>query len=66
MKVRTFVGKCNMDGLHHMDDHINEWMTRNHIVPINITQTFGEERHHGGNCEPVVVTSIWYEPKDEF
>lgn len=66
MKMRTFVGKCNMEGLHQMDDHINEWMKRSSIEPIHVKQTFGEERFHGGNSEPVVIVTVWYEPKDEF
>lgn len=66
IKVKTFVGKCNMEGLHQMDDHINEWLKRNDVAIRQITQTFGEERFHGGNSEPVVITSVWHDVKDDF
>jgi hypothetical protein len=66
MKVQTFVGKVSIEGLHKMDDQINNWLKRNKITPITITQSFGSERHHDGrNAEPIVVTSIWYEPGEE-
>ncbi len=61
MKIQTFIGKSNIEGLHQMDNHINEWIRRNKIKPITINQFAGLERHHGQNEEPVVVTSIWYD-----
>ena len=62
MKVHTFLAKASMEGLHHMDEHINEWLVRHDIKPINITQTFGHGRHHDGRSdEPILVTSVWYE-----
>ena len=62
MKIQTFIGKSNIEGLHQMDNHINEWIRRNKVKPITIHQFSGQERHHGQNEEPVVITSIWYEP----
>jgi len=64
-KVQTFMGKANLDGLHQMDDHINAWLRRHKVTPIHVNQSFGSERHHGGNEEPVVVISIWYEKEEE-
>jgi len=66
LKVRTFSGKTSMEGLHQMDNHINEWLERTRIVPLHIKQSFGSERHHGQNDEPVVIVSIWFERKDDF
>lgn len=64
IKVHSFIGKVNIEGLHMMDDHINEWMRRNKITPVHIKQVFGTERHHGTNEEPIMITSIWYEHTD--
>ena len=63
MKVQTFIGKSNVDGLHLMDEHINNWMDEYNITPIHVTQTSGCERFHGGNEEPIIVTSIFYDNK---
>lgn len=63
MRVRTFVGKVSVEGLRLMDDQINQWMEQNAIEPQRITQTFGKDSHHDtASMEPVVITSIWYEP----
>ena len=61
MKIQSFIGKSNLDGLHHMDEHINNWMKENNIIPMHVTQTSGCERFHGGDEEPIIVTSIWYD-----
>lgn len=65
MKVQTFVGKSNIEGLHQMDSHINEWMRRNDIKPVHICQSCGSERHHGQNDEPVVIITVWYEAESD-
>jgi len=65
MKVQTFMGKASLDGLQHMDDQINNWLRKNHVEPVHIKQSFGSERHHGGQEEPVVVITIWYHAEDE-
>lgn len=66
MKVHTFVGKISIEGLQQMDDLINAWLERNGVTPIQIKQSLGMERHHGGASEePVLVISVWYEPEDE-
>ena len=66
MKLQTFVGKVNIEGLHHMDDHINAWLQRTGVTPIHIKQSFGNERGKGANEEPVVVITIWYEGDDKI
>ena len=48
MKVQTFMGKATIEGLHQMDQHINEWMKRTDVVPAQIQQSFGTEQHHDG------------------
>lgn len=63
MKVHTFIGKSCLEGLNMMDEQINEWLNRNHIIPKEVHQSFGNIRHHGANEEPVVVVSVWYEPE---
>ena len=61
MRVETFVGKVSIEGLKQMDEHINEWLGKNHVEPKFITQVFGSERHsHHHELEPVVITSVWY------
>lgn len=62
MKVQTFLGKASMEGLAQMDHHINEWLERNHVTPVHVSQSFGMGRHHDGRGdEPIVITSIWFE-----
>lgn len=62
MKVHTFLAKASTEGLHHMDELVNEWMQRHPVKITQITQTFGHGRHHDGRAdEPVVITSLWYE-----
>lgn len=65
MKVQSFVGKVNIEGLHQMDDHINKWLRENEIEPLHIKQSFGHERGKGANEEPVVIITIWYEGGEE-
>ena len=65
MQVQTFIGKSNIEGLHQMDDHINEWMKRYKVSPDHIAQSCGQERHHGQNDEPVVIITVWYESEIE-
>ncbi len=65
MKVQTFLGKVSIDGLHQMDDHINGWLKRNNITPVQVKQSFGNDRHHDGrNAEPIVIITIWYESNE--
>jgi len=65
MKVTTFVGKTNLEGLKHMDNQINDWLRRNKVEPLHIKQSFGMERHHGASEEPVLVVSVWYHAEDQ-
>lgn len=61
MRVKTIIGKSNVDGLQLMDKHVNSWMEEDNIRPLHVTQTFGHERIHGGDEECVIITSIWYD-----
>lgn len=62
IKVHSFVGKVGVEGLHQMDQHINDWMKRNKVAPLHIKQSFGSDKHHDGRgAEPILVISIWYE-----
>ncbi len=66
VKVQTFIGKVSIEGLHQMDQHINEWFRRTKVTPIHVSQSFGADRHHDGRSqEPIIVTSIWYEGGEE-
>ena len=61
MRAQSFIGKVSMEGLKLMDEHINQWVEKNDIVPKTINQVFGNERHHHHDSEePVLVTTIWY------
>ena len=61
MKIQTFVNKISLDALKQMDDHINDWLAKNGVVPQQVHQVFGYERHHHHTeDEPVLVTCIWY------
>jgi ribosomal protein S19 len=66
MQVQTFLGKASVEGLHQLDNHVNEWMRRRNITPVHIHQCFGTDNHHDGRQhEPVIITSIWYEQANE-
>jgi len=61
MKIQTFVGKASLDALKQMDEHINDWLAKHNVVPLQIHQVFGYERHHHHTeDEPVLITSVWY------
>lgn len=62
VRVQTFMGKVSIEGLHQMDNHINEWLRRRNAKPLYVAQCFGADRHHDGRSqEPIMVTSVWYE-----
>ena len=66
MKVQTFIGKVSIDGLNQMDNHINEWMKKNNVTPVQIRQSFGSNIHHDGRKqEPIIIVSLWYEKDEE-
>lgn len=65
MKVHTFVGKANLEGLQQMNNHMNDWLRRYKVEPVHIQQSFGQERHHGSADEPVLIISVWYHAEDE-
>jgi hypothetical protein len=65
MKVHTFIGKANLEGLQQMDNQINDWLRRKKCEPVHINQCFGTERHHGSADEPVLITSVWYNGEEE-
>ncbi len=61
MQSHTFVGKVSAESLSLMDEHVNEWLTRNEVEPKQINQLFGYERpHHHDVEEPVVITTVWF------
>lgn len=64
LKVQTFLGKVNIEGLNQMDAHLNNWLKRTKVKPVQITTNFGHERGKGANEEPVLIISIWYEAED--
>jgi hypothetical protein len=65
MKVQTFMGKATIEGLHQLNQHINEWIKKHEVVPAHIQQSFGSEQHHDGrNSESTLVISIWWEGTD--
>ena len=67
MKVRTFMGKVSIDGLHLMDTAINDWMKRRDATPIHVRQSFGSDIHRDGRArEPIIVITVWYEEKEEL
>jgi hypothetical protein len=65
LQVHTFIGKSSLEGLHQMDTFINEWLSKNDVDIKQVSQCFGQERHHGQNLEPVLITCVWYEKKPE-
>lgn len=65
IRMHSFLGKVNIEGLHMMDDHVNEWLKRHQVTPIHIKQSFGSERHHGAEAEPILVITVWYEAKED-
>jgi hypothetical protein len=65
MRVQTFIGKGNTEGLHQLDTHINDWLRRTKVTPAHVLQSLGVERYvEGRNQEPIVVVSVWYKEKE--
>ncbi len=65
MRVQSFMGKVSIEGLHQLDDHINNWVKRSGAHPTMVNQCFGLDRPHDGRAqEPIVVVTIWYEGEE--
>jgi len=61
MRVKTFLGKVNVEALRLMDEQVNEWLEENEVEPKLVTQAMGLEQFADtSHSEPVVVTSVWY------
>ena len=65
IKVKSFLGKVTHEGIHQMDDHINEWLQDHNVIPKDIKQSYGMERLRGESEEPVVIITVWYEAPEE-
>lgn len=62
MKMHTFMGKVNIEGLHQLDSNINDWLKENKPHLVEIRQSFGTHQHHDGRREePVLLITVWYE-----
>jgi hypothetical protein len=64
MKMHTFMGKVNIEGLHQLDNQINQWLQDNPVEVKDVRQSFGMHKHHDGRREePVLLITLWYEEK---
>ncbi|MFP4501771.1 MAG: hypothetical protein ACLFTT_12275 [Candidatus Hydrogenedentota bacterium] len=64
MKVHTFMGKVNIEGLHQMDHQINNWLLDHDVEIKEVRQCYALHKHHDGRREePVIVSTLWYEEK---
>jgi len=59
VRVRSFHGRLNDDGLRRMDDRINEWLdTHKEIEVKNVTSCIGQWDDKAK--EPALVLTVWY------
>lgn len=65
MRVQSFIGKASVEGLHQMDNLINEWIKRTKPRIIQITQSpCTVIKHDGRDQETIIVVTILYEEGD--
>lgn len=65
MRVQSFIGKASVEGLHQMDNLINEWIKRTRPRIIQITQSpCTVIKHDGRDQETIIVVTILYEEGD--
>ncbi len=62
MRVQSFMGKVTLEGLHQMDNLINDWIKRTKPKIIHIVQSpCTIVRHDGRDQETIIVITILYE-----
>ncbi|MCX8064437.1 MAG: hypothetical protein N3G21_04615 [Candidatus Hydrogenedentes bacterium] len=65
MRVQSFMGKASLEGLHQMDNLINEWIKRTKPKIIQITQSpCTVVKHDGRDQETIIVVTILYEESE--
>ncbi len=65
MRVQSFIGKASLDGIHQMDNLINEWIKRTRPKIIQISQCpCTTSRQDGRDQETIIVVTILYEERE--
>lgn len=61
LKMHSFMGKVNIEGLHQMDAIINKWLEEHDVEVKEIRQSYALNKHHDGRREePVIIVTVWY------
>ncbi|HOK09518.1 MAG TPA: hypothetical protein PLT82_04550 [Candidatus Hydrogenedens sp.] len=65
MRVQSFIGKASVEGLHQMDNLINDWIKRTRPKIIQIAQCpCTSARHDGRDQETIIVVTILYQESE--
>lgn len=64
MRVQSFVGKASVEGLHQMDNLINEWIKRSRAKIVQISQCSAISIRHDGSQESIIIVTVLYQPSE--
>jgi len=59
--LRTFWSKTTPQAFEYLDLHVKEWVLKENVKIVNANQSFGILEGKGGQKEPNIVLSVWYE-----
>lgn len=62
--IRTFSAKCTPQALDYLDTHINDWVKETNPTIKMTNQSFGSVEGKGGQRDPQLFVSVWYEPAE--
>jgi len=59
--LKTFFSKCTPQAIDYLDIHVNEWAAKEKARIVNANQSFGVLEGKGGQKEPNLFLTLWYE-----
>ncbi|HOV33645.1 MAG TPA: hypothetical protein PLX23_09810 [Candidatus Hydrogenedens sp.] len=65
MRVQSFIGKASVDGIHQMDNLINEWIKRARPKILLMTQCpCSTSTHDERDKETIIIVTILYQESE--
>lgn len=59
--MRTFFSKCTPQALEYLDQHVQDWVLKEHAKILFANQSFGVIEGKGGQKDPNLFLNIYYE-----
>ena len=59
--LKTFFSKCTPQAIDYLDIHVKEWVEKENARIVDTNQSFGVIEGKGGQREPQLFITIWYE-----